>query len=98
MKKGNEGGGEGEGGEGVEDERARGGRTHVLPAASLLHDAQLLALGEDGLGQVAVTRDASDLRVVLELLLQLLIVVHRCSLPGGHLGGGGDIVAVKNKT
>lgn len=62
---------------------------HVLPAASLLHDTQLLALAVDGLGQVAVARDAADLRVVLELLLQLLAVVHSCLFPRSQLDRGG---------
>lgn len=59
----------------------------VLPAASLFHDLQLLPLVVEGLGQVAVLGDASDLRVVLELLPQLLVVVHGLPLSGGQLGG-----------
>lgn len=39
----------------------------------------------DALGQVPVVSDASDLRVVLELLLQLLVVVDGRSLSGRQL-------------
>lgn len=59
----------------------------VLPAASLFHDLQLFPLVVEGLGQVAVLGDASDLRVVLELLPQLLVVVHGLPLSGGQLRG-----------
>lgn len=57
----------------------------VLPAASLLHDLQLLPLVVKGLGEVSVLGDASDLRVVLELLPQLLVVVYSLPLSGGQL-------------
>lgn len=58
---------------------------HVLPAASLFHDLQLLPLVVKGLGQVSVLGDASDLRVVLELLPQLLVVVDGLPLSRGQL-------------
>lgn len=59
---------------------------HVLPAASLLHDPQLVSLVVQVLGQMSVARDAPDLRVVLELLLQLLAVVEGLPLPRSQLG------------
>lgn len=57
----------------------------LLPAACLLHLPQLSFLLEDVSGQVAMAGDAPHLRVVLELLLQLLVVVYgslfsRCEL------------------
>lgn len=58
---------------------------HVLPAASLFHDLQLLPLVVEGLGKVPVLGDASDLRVVLELLPQLLVVVSSLLLSVGQL-------------
>lgn len=60
-------------------------REHVLPAASLFHDLQLLPLVVEGLGQVSVLGDASDLWVVLELLPQLLVVVQGLPLSWGQL-------------
>lgn len=39
----------------------------------------------DVLGYVSVMSDAPDLRMVLELLLQLLVVVDACTLSGGKL-------------
>lgn len=58
---------------------------HVLPAAGLFHGLQLLLLVVEGLGKVSVLGDASDLRVVLELLPQLLVVVDGLPLSRGQL-------------
>lgn len=58
---------------------------HILPAASFFHSPQLFCLVVDALGQVSVMSDAADLRVVLELLLQLLTVVGSLPLSGGQL-------------
>lgn len=56
-----------------------------LPALSLSHDPQLVLLMVDALGKVPVVSDASDLGVVLELLLQLLAVVDGRLLSRGEL-------------
>lgn len=58
---------------------------NVLPALSLSHDPQLVLLMVDVLGQVSVVSDASDLGMVLELLLQLLAVVDGRPLSWGEL-------------
>lgn len=58
---------------------------HVLAPPGLSHDALLLDLAVNALGQVPVLSDAPDLGVKLELLLQLLIVIHGCLLSGCKL-------------
>lgn len=65
--------------------RKEGKTGYALSTASLLHDPQLVPLVVDVLGQMSVARDALDLRVVLELLLQLLAVVNGRLLSGGQL-------------
>lgn len=57
----------------------------VLPALSLPHDPLLILLMVDALGEMPVASDTSDLRVVLELLLQLLVVVDGRPLSWGEL-------------
>lgn len=69
----------------LQKKKTRKKREHVLPAASLFHDLQLLPLVVEGLGQVSVLGDASDLWVVLELLPQLLVVVQGLPLSWGQL-------------
>jgi len=64
---------------------SKAGGVDVLPAASLPHDAVLLGLRVDQLGQVSVASDVLHLGVVLELLLQPLVVVGRLPLSVGEL-------------
>lgn len=66
---------------------SEGKEEHALAAPSLPHDALLLDLAVDALGQVPVLSYAPDLGVELELLLQLLIVIHGCLLSGCKLQG-----------
>lgn len=70
---------------GLAPEKKREKNEDVLPAASLFHDLQLLPLVVEGLGKVPVLIDAPDLRVVLELLPQLLVVVDGLFLSEGQL-------------
>lgn len=70
---------------GRESKARRAQEEHVLPPPSLPHDPLLLDLAINTLGQVSVLSYAPDLRVKLELLLQLLIVIHSCLLSGCKL-------------
>lgn len=60
--------------------------------AGCSHDLQLLLLQVHAFGQVPMAGDAADLRVVLELALQLLVVILGGSFPGRQLAGGGTHV------
>lgn len=64
------------------------GGGYLLPASCLLHFPQLSFLFVDVSGQVAMTGDALHLRVVLELLFQLLVVVYGGLFSGCELRKG----------
>lgn len=59
----------------------------ILSPTSFSHDTLFLDLAEYAFRQVTVPSYAFDLWVMLELLLQLLIVVHSCLLSWCQLQG-----------
>lgn len=64
------------------------GGSDVLPATSVLHLLDLATLLVEVVGQVAVAGDAADVRVVLELVPQLLVVVASYLLSARELRKG----------